>query len=252
MAYQPGLSAWFAVQQQLAAHHFADEAGVGHARHVARLNGVAVAQHNVAVGHLKQLVELVGDVGNGLALAPQRVDDAEKHLHLALADGRSGLVHDNDLRVEEQGLGNFHHLLLAHLQVANQRVGRNVELEPVEQLLGLAAHLLLVERAPAGGNFPAQKDVFRDAQVRNQVQLLVNDGNAGLLGLARIGKPHLPALEQNPPLVLGVHARQNLHQRGLAGPVLPDDGIHLAAFQHQVDCVEGDDARKPFRDIFCD
>ena len=44
-----------------------------------------------------------------------------------------------------------------------------------------------------------------------------------------------PALQQHLARVRLVHAPDDVHQGGLAGPVLADDGVHLAGGEGQVD-----------------
>jgi hypothetical protein len=41
---------------------------------------------------------------------------------------------------------------------------------------------------------------------------------------------------------------QDIHQRGLAGAVLPEDRVNLARFYLEIDPIVGDDPRKPFCD----
>ena len=58
----------------------------------------------------------------------------------------------------------------------------------------------------------------------------------------------LAAVEQDRALVGAVHPVQGLHQRRLAGAVLPDDGVHLTAPHPQLDVAVGDDAGETLRD----
>ncbi len=41
---------------------------------------------------------------------------------------------------------------------------------------------------------------------------------------------------------------EDVHQRRLAGPVLPQQRVHLPAAEVEIDVVVGDDARKALRD----
>src|SRR5699024_4194492 len=57
-------------------------------------------------------------------------------------------------------------------------------------------------------------------------------------GLQRVGEADLPSLEGDRPAVGLVHAGQDLHHGGLAGPVLSHQVMHLPRMYHQVDPVQ--------------
>ena len=56
------------------------------------------------------------------------------------------------------------------------------------------------------------------------------------------------AVEQDLALVRPVEAVEDVHQRRLAGAVLAEQRVHLAALEVEVDAVVRDDPRKPLRD----
>ena len=56
------------------------------------------------------------------------------------------------------------------------------------------------------------------------------------------------AVQQDLALVGPVEAVEDVHQRGLAGAVLAEQGVHLAAPQVEIDAVVRDDPGKPLRD----
>ena len=83
------------------------------------------------------------------------------------------------------------------------------------------------ERAPL---LPPQEDV-RATDSGDQVQLLVDDPDAGVLGVERPVKVTCsPAVERSRPLS-GDRPGQDLHQRALAGAVLAAEGVDLAGAQ---------------------
>ena len=57
-----------------------------------------------------------------------------------------------------------------------------------------------------------------------------------------------PAVEKDASGVGRVHPAENLHQRALAGPVLPDDGEYLAPCEYEINLVQRTDARELLRD----
>src|SRR5262245_49498484 len=54
--------------------------------------------------------------------------------------------------------------------------------------------------------------------------------------------------EEDLPLVRTLHAVKDLHQGGLTGAVLPDDGVNLPATHGEVNIVVGHHAREPLGD----
>src|SRR5262249_24586258 len=65
--------------------------------------------------------------------------------------------------------------------------------------------------------------------------------------LGRRERDGLP-VEQDLALVWPVQAVEDVHQRRLAGAVLAQQGVHLAALQVEIDVVVRDDAGKALRD----
>ena len=90
----------------------------------------------------------------------------------------------------------------------------------------------------------AEKDVLGHRQVRNEIQLLVDDANAERQRVARAVDVDRLAAHADLAAVLAIRAAENLHQRGLAGAVLAEQHVHFAGVQRQIDAVERDDARK--------
>jgi hypothetical protein len=91
---------------------------------------------------------------------------------------------------------------------------------------------------------PAEEDVLAHRHRVHQVQLLVDDGEAHVHRLDRRDLVDPAAFEGDLAAVLLVDAGQDLHQGGLAGPVLADDAVDDAANNLQRDPVQGFDARE--------
>ena len=74
----------------------------------------------------------------------------------------------------------------------------------------------------------AEEDVLGDRKVWRERELLVNDGDAVGARGARIAE--VDALAVNADLARGRRhfSAEHAHERRLAGPVLPDQGVHLA------------------------
>ena len=78
--------------------------------------------------------------------------------------------------------------------------------------------------------------------------LLVDDGDAALHHLVRIGVADGLAGDGDLALVAAVGAGEDLHQRRLAGAVLADESEDLAGEHVDVDVVEGAHPRKRLAD----
>ncbi len=59
-----------------------------------------------------------------------------------------------------------------------------------------AIHRPLIEQAPAAAQLAAEKDIGGGRELLHQVQLLVNDAHAGLLGVAGAAKADFLAPQQ--------------------------------------------------------
>ena len=101
----------------------------------------------------------------------------------------------------------------------------------------------------AARRLAVDEHVLRDRAVGQQVELLVDDRDARRLRLDGVGEADLLAVDQDLAPVLVVHAGQHLHQRRLAGAVLPDDRVDLARLAVQPDPVEHLDAEEALADV---
>src|SRR5690606_11363563 len=89
-------------------------------------------------------------------------------------------------------------------------------------------------------------DILRDRKVTHEVHLLVDDRDAELLCLQRARKRHVLSLKEDGAFVTLIDARQDLHERGFAGPVLTDEHLHLARVHVEVDALQRLDTGKAF------
>ena len=101
-------------RDHLVASDLAHRPGVDH---------VPVAHHRHHVAEAEDLVELVRDVDDRDALALQVVDDLDELLHLVGREAAARLVHDDELRVEGQRLGDLDHLLVRDAQLRHHAGG---------------------------------------------------------------------------------------------------------------------------------
>ena len=83
----------------------------------------------------------------------------------------------------------------------------------------------------------------------DEVEFLMDDGDAGRFGLAHVGKRSEVAIDANLTVVARIDAGEDLHQRRLAGAVLAHQGVNFAAPQFEPDIRQGRDAAEAFADI---
>jgi hypothetical protein len=77
----------------------------------------------------------------------------------------------------------------------------------------------------------ANPDVLGDAHGGQQVELLMDHGDARRERLARGAEAQRAAFEPQLAAIGRAHARDDLHQRRLAGAVLADERVHRAVPQ---------------------
>ena len=204
----------------------------------------AVSQDGITVRDSENLVHLVGDEDKGMALFLQSVDDLEQVVNFVLVQGRGRFVQNQQLCIGKQRLGNFQELLLTGLQFGNHCVGINVDTQAVKQFPGLGDHCFFVEGSGFGQNFLAQEDIFIHLQVVEQVQFLVDEGNAGTFGHGNGGVFQGPAVEFHFAGITGVHARKNVHQRRFTRAVFTQKGMYFAPGNREVDAFKHLDTGK--------
>jgi hypothetical protein len=78
--------------------------------------------------------------------------------------------------------------------------------------------------------------------------VLRNKPNAGGNGVAGRTEVDGLAAEHNLPLIRGIEAVEHADQRRLAGTVLAEQGVDLAAVEIEIDAIDRKDARKAFGD----
>ena len=106
---------------------------------------------------------------------------------------------------------------------------------------------VVVEEDARVGRLRREDDVLRHGH-RDQHEVLVHHPDAVVDRLARRRHLDRPPVDPDLALVRVVEPVDDVHQRRLARPVLPEERVHLAAPQVEVDVVVGEDAREPLCD----
>ena len=189
------------------------------------------------IGDLKRLFEVVGDIDDRHALGGQVADDLEQNLHLCRRQGAGRLVHDQDAAVHRQGAGDFHDLLLAKAQLLDRGQRVDLFLQPLHQDLGLT---LFLGEIDAGGahDLPPHEDVVAHRQIGGEAQFLVDDRDAAIARLGRIGEGDRLAVQHDLARGRLNHARQDLHQRRFARAVFAEKRRHLPAMNVEVHALQ--------------
>ena len=174
----------------------------------------------------------------------QLADDAEQVGDLVVGEHRARLVHDDQPRVVGQRPRHADHLLAGGGQRADHPGRRDLGVaEAAEDLAGAAGHVAAADEAEDPG-LVAEERVLGDAEVVDEVELLVDGGDAGLHGGLRVGEVDHVAEPLDLALVGPVRAGEHLDERGLAGAVLAEEAVHLAGAHFELYAVERPYARE--------
>src|SRR5579863_4526213 len=155
----------------------------------------AQVQHGEPVGDPEHVGQVVRDHQDRDALAGQLPDEVEYQRGLGDAERRRRLVHDEQFRVQHDGLGDRDRLPLT----AGQRADRLADVADRryphgrQRLLRGLLHGDLIEQA-APPHLVAEQQVLHDVEVVGQRQVLVHRRDAGLGGVLGGAEAHRPAL----------------------------------------------------------
>ena len=215
-------------RRELAPEHHRHELDARQFGNRARSDEAPVAQHGDPVADRIDLIEEMGDEDDADAAALEIPQDLEKRLDLVRVEAGGRLVEDEHLGREIDGARDGDDLLDGH-RIGAQGIG-DVDIEAIacQKLRGTAAHLAGAHEAEAV-RLTADEEVFRHRQVRQQVHLLIDGADAKRERVGRIARVDVLPVEANGAGIALEHARQHLDQRRLAGAVLAQQAVDLAA-----------------------
>ena len=175
---------------------------------------------------------------NSTATPDWRSDSTiRKSRRVSFADKRRRrLVHDQDAGVERERLGDLDGLLLGDRQAPGRLLDVELDAEPLEDRLGIALHLPAVDDPPAVAM--ADEDVLGDRQVGEDHRLLVDRDDPQCLRIEGARDRSRLTVDDELAGVRLLDAGHHLDQRRLAGPVLADEGVHLARVERERRTVE--------------
>ena len=174
--------------------------------------------------------------------------DAHQLVGLLRREHRGRLVEDEHPRVAGERLDDLDALLHADGEVVDERVGVDVEAEPLGDLAHLRARRRQVE-PPAGLRLlVAEHDVLGDGEDGDEHEVLVHHADAGRHRVAGAGEVLDLVVEEDLALVGLVQAVEHVHERRLACTVLTEERVDLSSLDGEVDVVVGDQAAESLRD----
>src|SRR5262245_14401607 len=103
-------------------------------------------------------------------------------LTLTRAQGRCRFIKDNEPRVEGKRMGNFDELTFTRRKVLKRGIGGKRQSHPLQQLRCLTPQLGTTNERPIRGKI-VEENILRDTEVRKQVQLLMDEADAGRAGI---------------------------------------------------------------------
>ena len=136
---------------------------------------LAVLHHRHAVGEIEHVVDVVADEEDADAVGLELLDELADLRRLGGAERGRRLVHDEDASVEMDRPGDCDRLALAARERGHRLLeAAEVGIEPPHDLARLRFHRGVVERAPAGAQFPAEVEVRRRVDIVGERQRLVD------------------------------------------------------------------------------
>ena len=203
------------------------------------------------VSTLHHLVQTMGDEDDADAVGLQAGDDLHQPLRLRQSEARGRLVHDDAARVERQRLDDLHQLALRQRQFGERRVRREIRTEAIDQRTHFGTQGLAIDQLQqsAMDRFATDEDVAGDVEIVEQVQLLMNERDAGRDRIRHAVARTCDAIDPDRPTARRDNTAEHTHQRRLAGAVLAEQRDHLAGRDRQADVVERDHARIGLADV---
>jgi hypothetical protein len=226
-----------------AAQFFLGGVGGLHGAHVA-----ALAQHGHPIGDLHDLVQLMGNKQDALALPGQAPHDLHQFFDLLRGQHGGRLVEDQHLIVAVEHLKNFYALLHSHGDVLDLGVQIHLQAVAFGQLLHLFAGRLFLQEAHFGV-LRSEDDVVQYGEHVDQLEMLVHHADVQSGSVVGVVDLHLYAVFFDDAFFRLIQAEQDAHQRRFARSVFSQQSMDLALFQLQRHIIIGFNARKFLGDV---
>jgi hypothetical protein len=192
----------------------------------------------------------VGDEDDGDPALVEPAEHREEMVGLAGGQRRRRLVEHQHRRLRRERAADHHELALGRAQPGHGGRGIEPDAEGLEQLGGAAVQLGEAhDRATAQAGVP-DEHVLGDAEVLQGLDLLGHEGDAVPARVGRGPERDPPPVQQHVAVVASVRvdAVEDLHQRRLAGAVVAEQRVDLAAADREVDAAQRLEAGKGLRE----
>ena len=230
-----------------APHHERGELGVGR-RGLGFADDLAEADDGDAICDFSHLAELMGDEHDRGALVAKLTHDVHQLVGLLRSEDGGRLVEDEYPGIPRQRLDDLHTLLDADGEIADDRVGVDLEAEALSDVAHVLACLGEVEAAEPLRLLVAEHDVLGDREDGDEHEVLVDHADAGGHGIPRPTEMLHDVIEEDLALIGTVQAIQDVHEGRLAGTVLAEQRVDLTRLDDEVDVVVGDEPAEAFGD----
>ncbi|CRZ41818.1 Uncharacterised protein [Vibrio cholerae] len=142
----------------------------------------------------------------------QFINDIKQRFGFGIGQRIGRFIHDDNFRFKRQRFGNFHHLLLTQAQLSEQGFSTVFHIQTCEQLIRFTMHFIPQNASEWRSHLTAKENIFRNRQLRDQVELLVNNADARQLRISWAFKTDRLALILNAARIFAINAGQNFHQ----------------------------------------
>ena len=232
----------------VAADHHLGQFLFGGILDIHRTDVLALAQDRAAVGNGHDLVELMGDEQDALALGLEAAHDIHELVNLLRGQNCRRFVENQDLIVAVQHLQDLDTLLHTDGNVADQRVRVDLQAVLFAQSHDLFAGLVLLQKAVLR-ILDAEDDVIEHREALDQFEVLMHHAYAQRVGVVRVVDLDFFSVFLDRTLLRLVQTKEHAHQGRFTGTVLAQQGMDLALAQLQGDIVVGFDTGKFLGDV---
>ncbi|MNI27828.1 hypothetical protein D3C73_815840 [compost metagenome] len=146
----------------IATHHHPHDRILQRLRQSPASHSAAIAKNHEILGDLIDLIELVADEQDRLALLFQSLDDAKQIVDLLAGEGSGRLVHDDDLCLDRQCAGNGYEMSLRNRKIFQPNGRIDLAFQHMQQFGGARIHHLPVDQTETRARRMPKKNVFRN------------------------------------------------------------------------------------------
>ena len=220
----------------IAANHHAGKLFLAAVGNIHGADILALAQNRTAVRHGHDLVQLVGNKQDALALSLKTAHDLHQFVDFLRSQYSGGFVKNQNFIVAVQHFQDLNALLHANRDIADQCIRVYTQAVFFRKLHDLFAGDLFLQKSRFAG-FHTQHDVIQHREALHQLKVLVDHADAKVVCIVGVIDLDFLAVFLDDALFRLVQAEQNTHEGGFAGAVFAQQGMHFAFAQLEGDVV---------------